>query len=323
MISSNELQVLLFSKDRPWQAKEYLRTFRKYVSADIKPKVIWKASNDAFKKAYEDLWTKGWCEPVSEEEYKGTFKELVSQTIDTAKPYLMFGVDDEIYYRKLEHFEEIKLVLNKCFSYSLRLAPNITFCQPANHPNKLPKLVRVQGAENTLLFNRTEGWGDWDYPFNLTSNIYKTHDVLTVLSNIQFNNPNELEAEGAKLFMGIGNPHAHLNACVFHTLGSIPTINRVQNQFLNELAGPEHSLEELLQLYWSNAEYDEVWYASQKFDRIHIGDFRLKSPKLSEILNINEKTEDIIWDISVDTASGEDRTGTTFLTKEEYKEGAD
>jgi len=287
MISSNELQVLLFSKDRPWQAKEYLRTFRKHVSADIKPKVIWKASNEAFKKAYEDLWTKGWCEPISEEDYKGTFKELVLSTVDTAKPYLMFGVDDEIYYRKLEHFEEIKLVLNKCFSYSLRLAPNITFCQPANNPNKLPKLVRVQGAENTLLFNRTEGWGDWDYPFNLTSTIYKTQDVLTVLSNIEFNNPNELEANGAMLFMGIGNPHAHMNACVFKTLGSIPTINRVQNTHLNPIYA-EKTPEELLQLYWVNAEYDEVWYAQQKFDRIHIGDFKLKSP--------NKETKDIVWE---------------------------
>lgn len=276
MVKPNELQVIIFSFNRPWQLKEMLRTFRKYVSDEIRPKVIWKASNDAFKKAYEDLFAKGWCEPVSEEECKGTFKELVLQTIDTAKPYLMFGVDDEIYYRQLEHFEEIKLVLNKCFSYSLRLAPNITFCQPANNPNKLPKLVRVQGAENTLLFNRTEGWGDWDYPFNLTSTLYKTQDVLTVLSNIEFNNPNELEANGAMLFMGIGNPHAHMNACVFKTLGSILTINRAQNQFLNELAGPEHTLEELLQLYWSNAEYDDEWYAQQKFDRIHIGDFKLK-----------------------------------------------
>lgn len=279
MVQSNKLQVIVFSFNRPWQLAEYLRTFRKYVSNEIKPKVIWKASNDAFKKAYEDLWTKGWCEPISEEEYKGTFKELVISTIDTAKPYLMFGVDDVLYYNILSdiHWGEIQYLLHQTFGYSLRLAPNITFCQPANNINKLPKLQKY--FHSSLLYDRRSGWGDWDYPFELCGTIYKTQDISVLLRSIEFNNPNELEANAAILFMGIGNPHAHINCCGLHSLCSVVTVNRVQDQFKNELSGPEHSAEELLQLYWNNAEYDEVWYASQKFDRIHIGDFVLKSPK--------------------------------------------
>lgn len=276
----NTLQVIVFSRDRVWQLSEYLRTFRKYVSADIKPKVIWKASNVAFQKAYEDLWTKGWCEPISEEEYKGTFKELVLSTIDGTKPYIMFGVDDLLWYRRASVSEYEFDVLNHAFSYSFRLAPNITFCQPANNPNKIPALQPHQNRG--YFYNRQEGWGDWDYPWEITSNLYKTFNVLQLVNHIEFNNPNELEAEGAKLFMGIGNTNAQINFASYKSCCSVITINRAQNQFKNELAGPEHTLEELLQLYWNNDEYDEEWYASQTFDRIHIGDFRLKFPKLSE-----------------------------------------
>lgn len=275
----NNLQVIVYSKDRPWQLAEYLRTFRKFISSDIKPKVIWKASNETFTKAYEDLFTKGWCEPVSETDHKGTFKELVLRTIDTKIPYILWGVDDILWYRKLDNFAHVPNFLNKAFSYSLRLAPNVTFCQPANNINKVPELVDYGG---TLAYDRRNGWGDFDYPWDIGASIYKTINAISVVQAIEFNNPNELEANGAMLFMGIGNPNAHVNCCVPKSLCSVVTINRAQNQFKNELAGPEHTLEELLQLYWDGAEYDEEWYASQTFDRIHIGDFKLKEPMAAQ-----------------------------------------
>jgi hypothetical protein len=276
MISSNELQVLLFSKDRPWQAKEYLRTFRKYVSADIKPKVIWKASNEAFKKAYEDLWTKGWCEPISEEDYKGTFKELVLQTIDKTKPYLMFGCDDilwcnlltdEIYSSGLNF---LKITPNS-FSFSLRLDPNMRFCHPAQNINKIP---RFQKINNILIYNRLDGWGDFDYVFNLTSTLYRTTDILSIIKLIEFKNPNQLEASGAQLFMGFNNQYGLINGCLEKTLCYIVTINRVQDEFCNPIF-EEKTTESLLNNYWKNLEFDDVVYGNKQFKSVHIGEYIL------------------------------------------------
>lgn len=278
------LQIIIFSKDRIFQLKECVRTLKKNLShcSNFQIKVLWTYSNKEFETAYLDYFDKNPDIVSLLETTQKPFFELLTEIISNDITYTCFTVDDAIWYRPI-NLDSIYQIFDQIpiFSFSLRLDPHKTFCQPANNINKIPKL---QDKENILLYDRRQGWGDWDYPFDLSGSIYKTKDVQNLINhlkqlNLEYNHPNIFEANSYLLFLHNKNLGV-LNALNKQCNCSIITVNKSQNIFNNSLAGPEHTLEELLQLYWDGAEYDEDWYAAQTFDRIHIGDFRLKTSTL-------------------------------------------
>lgn len=261
--------VVIFSKDRPWQLSEYLRTFYKHCSGIYNFVVLWKS--DKYREQYLDV-----IKHYSDSKYNAKFieesefyKDITNILNNIEYPYTMFGVDDVLWYdyfdifdgeRTLEQYPDIHV-------YSYRLHTNIKFCQPANVFNTIPTFEAIKYGYS---YNRSYGGGDFNYPFEVSASLYRTSDIKNIIVNLdKFNNPNELED---RLQFSTLHPQYHRNAFNGRRVCSTITINRVQEQYKNPTYDAGVSLD-IINNWFGHYQFDTSKYATELFDRIHIGDF--------------------------------------------------
>lgn len=277
------VDVLVFSKDRPWQLSEYIRTFKKYASGNYKIYCIYASSKDDYKSAYAEIVLKNNdIEFLKEDDFSG-FNDCLDIIINelSENPYLMFGCDDVLFYDSFNlNAAEAALQYNYSFGYSLRLNPNIVYCQPAKMVSQQPKLSHHSKYDS--YYDRREGTGDWNYPWELSASIYKKGTVKEFIKEIRLRwgeegtaNPNRLEAYGSMLAAANIPVQTHNNFCQKKPVCSTITINRVQEEYKNSVIN-EIPPETLIQYFWLGEQYHTDTYKKTVFASIHIGDFWIK-----------------------------------------------
>ena len=275
------VDVIVFSKDRPWQLSEYIRTFQKYCLGDFQMYVIYKASKPEFDTAYQHLIKANETVEFVREDESMDFNTCLNMIVNEygEAPYIMFGVDDVIFYREFSLFAaELALSYNYTFSYSFRLNPNITYCQPANMKNHIPPLS--DHSKFDYYFDRSKGTGDWNYPWELSASVLKKSAVRDIITQIhrQFgfvgtDNPNRLEANGSVVVSQM--PSSLTNFAQKLPVCSTITVNRVQEEYKNPVIN-EQKADNLLQYYWDKKQYDDEAYSELELNSIHIGEFLIK-----------------------------------------------
>ena len=100
------VDVIVFSKDRPWQLSEYIRTFQKYCLGDFQIYVIYKASKPEFDTAYQHLIKSNETVEFVREDDSMDFNTCLNMIINeySEAPNIMFGVDDVIFYKEFSLF---------------------------------------------------------------------------------------------------------------------------------------------------------------------------------------------------------------------------
>ncbi len=278
------VDVIVFSKDRPWQLSEYLRTLREFSNGDYRVYVLYKTSNPEFDAAYADLVlkNKSSVEFVKEDdnlEFNDGLDLIINEFCES--PHIMFGVDDVLFYDKFSFIAaEEALKYNYFYSYSLRLNPSITFCQPANSKNRVPTLS--DHSKYDYFYNRLEGSGDWNYPWELSASIYKRSGVRDMIAAIRSkynrdatSTPNHLEAFGSILASQNIPCKTTQNFAQKNAVCSTITINRVQEDYKNAVFGNKTAAD-LIEYYWMNKRFDTDKYRGNMYNSVHIGDLFLK-----------------------------------------------
>ena len=188
------ITTVYFSKDRPMQLDLCLKTNLKYSSDwDIqKEVVIYKTTSERFKNAYETLKRDYPFACFIEET---NFREDLLR-ITRNSEYLFFVVDDCIFTHKFSLTNMIEILekdeMEDVLGFSLRLGENTKYCYPINKNNEIPILERINGEK--ILFNWTSvNTGDFSYPLEVSSSLYKTKNILELLEFTDYNNPNTLE----------------------------------------------------------------------------------------------------------------------------------
>jgi hypothetical protein len=160
-----------------------------------------------------------------------TFKEHVlnSSVIDPHLPLTMFLVDDIVFTANTS-FDDSPFLAFKSRSdilaLSLRLHGSVTYCYASAEQVTPPEFL----SDNTWFW--TEGEGDWRYAMSIDGNVYRTADVLPLLTRLEFDSPNSLEAAMAHNTL----PHPFMNMYMdAPRLINIPS-NRVQDNFPNRHA---------------------------------------------------------------------------------------
>jgi hypothetical protein len=268
---------IVFSKDRPWQLSEYLRTREKYIKGISDTIIIYKSSNDQTKNRYHKLFKKYNNIKAFHENDLHDFATLLETAIKNSAEYILFGVDDVLFYRQCDLSIVHDLFSNQykdLFSLSLRLGKNINWCQPANIPSNIQNIGQVN---NLIFYHNQLGTGDWNYPFEVSASIYKKQDVIDLLNIIRekegvvgYSHPNKFEGAGSIVVSNLN----FLNACFVENICSTITVNRVQDIYLNSLAGDEVTIDQANALFDSENQFDDKWYAEQQFNQIHIGHFK-------------------------------------------------
>ncbi|MCP4142058.1 MAG: hypothetical protein GY755_17575 [Chloroflexi bacterium] len=109
--------------------------------------------------------------------------------------YVFFLVDDNIFVRNFCLQEASDSLINekKSLGFSFRLGQNTTYCYTQEKSQKVPNLINLQN--NIYSYNWTKADGDFNYPLEVSSSLYRFRDIYPLLIGLQFNNPNHLEKQ--------------------------------------------------------------------------------------------------------------------------------
>ena len=188
------INIIVFSKDRAMQLELFLRSFKIFVrNADqYVINILGTWSDEKYKKGYEKLSAMNYANVFFNEEKD--FKKMLLSLIDPAKVHTVFFVDDDVfinyfdfYDRQMELFEWDERILCR----SLRLNKNLSYCYSSQRPMMQPPFF----GDNTFEWQGKDG--DYGYPFSLDGHIFRTADILPMLREMPYTNPNTLESTWA------------------------------------------------------------------------------------------------------------------------------
>ncbi|GFH59218.1 hypothetical protein CTEN210_15694 [Chaetoceros tenuissimus] len=200
--------VIIFSKDRPWQLSELLRSMElekiHQYQLNISIKIILFASNTDFQKGYERVKEMNQNYDIDwlyEERNGGdnTFSNLLENAVqyssssatkeEEEKSLTMFLTDDCILLKPIyEIIRTARSVLyehkdcENIITFVTRLHIGISYCQTKGVPSPIPRshlqYAQSEGDIDSFYYPLKYGQQDFAYPFDLSGGIYR-RDVLS------------------------------------------------------------------------------------------------------------------------------------------------
>jgi len=244
----NDIVGLIFSKDRALQLHATIESFFfEFLGRDsINMNVLYKTSNQLNNHQYDEM-KKRFCNVNFIEEKN--FKEQVLNVIKGFE-HVLFLVDDNLFVRDFCLADVIEnLRYNQdAIGFSLRLGRNTDYCYMLNSRQALPQF---RPAGNGILKYYWPGQQyDFGYPLELSSSIYRVRDILGLLLQLEFSNPNALEGQMAANSQLYSQARSNL-LCYECSVTFCNPINKVQTIYPDNKAGSNenNTPDSLAQMY--------------------------------------------------------------------------
>lgn len=180
---------IIFSKNRVMQLELLLNSIRENNKENLNIHVLYTCSDDRHEESYEKLEKQY---PNIFFHYQHSFKQDLLDLI-LNESHVLFMTDDNIVTRNFNTNEMIGL-LNyhpAAIGFSLRLGGNTNYCYSLNCNQNIPPSIQLK--ENIFMCNWVNAEADWNYPLELSSSLYRTKDIQSMLINLDYYNPNSLE----------------------------------------------------------------------------------------------------------------------------------
>ncbi len=188
----NDIVTLVFSKDRPLQLDLALNTYNNFSRDDISNiYVLYNCSSKKYEEAYEKLKLEHSDTCFFRE---SNFKKDLLYLLNGYKNVL-FMVDDCIFtnYFSLKEIQNILLDIPSSIGFSLRLGRNTKECYPIKTKNQIPNVY--MRPDSIIYFDWTSvNHGDFSYPLEVSSSIYRIKDLEPLLLSSYYHSPNSLES---------------------------------------------------------------------------------------------------------------------------------
>jgi len=231
-----DVQVIIFSKDRPLQLDGTLRSFsRQCVDAqDIAVRVLYIASTSRLRSLYSELKRE---HPNVQFVNEGSFRRDLLLLLKLHEQVL-FVVDDTLFVRDfslVECAESLRRTPD-AIGVSLRLGQNATNCYALSTPQKVPDLHAVN--ESLWGYRWPDAEHDFAYPLEVSSSVYRVADLMPLLQASSFCNPNMLEADLAAQMWRFRKSHPRV-LCYDTAVAFSAPLNRVQTVCENRAGGEE------------------------------------------------------------------------------------
>jgi hypothetical protein len=151
--------------------------------------------------------------------------------------------------------------------FSLRLGIDTVFCHPQNKSQKVPAFQKEE--DSVLGYSWPSADGDFGYPFDLSSSIYRLQDVYSIMIRSYFPNPNILEHELDRRKSRFRHKRDSM-LCFKKSAAFCNPINRVQNNVLNRCGNlPENSVDHLVDLFLQGRRIDVSTYQGLEVTACH------------------------------------------------------
>lgn len=245
---------IIVSKDRPLQLHACLKSLIRNYSGIIRNtiKILYKASNKNYMNSYVCLQHE-FTDILFKEELD--FKSDLLNLINGYK-YITFVVDDTVFTDNFDLEKILKLLEQQSdvLGFSLRLGENIRFHYPSNSVQPEPDNEEIGG--NVVKTDWTKSQKYFAYPLEVSSSVYRLNDLMNLLQNAAYKNPNTLEeilAANRNIFFNDKNKLLFYKKSVAF---SIP-LNLVQAEIQNRNSEKqEFSAEKLLEIYNNGSRID-------------------------------------------------------------------
>lgn len=200
----------------------------------LRLKALYVTSEERYERQYQQLMGEyPFVEFVRERSFQ---HQLLSMLHSCA--FVLFLVDDNLFVRNFSILEIARCLQNNhdVLGFSLRLGENTHYCYPQDREQKLPEWTRLEAG--FLKYKWSEADGDFAYPLEVSSSVYRGEDVWPLLTRHTFTNPNTLEAQLAACVHRF--VHKSYLLCHIHSLTFCNPINRVQKVYPNRSGEKVH-----------------------------------------------------------------------------------
>jgi len=255
------MKILIFSKDRPLQLEALLESLFLHCKDITHPKyfpnitVLYTVSS--VKYDYSKIMARY---PVVKFLQETNFTDNVLSELDSHSNVL-FLVDDTIFVKDFTLSNMEAVLKNESISgISLRLGLNTSYSYATNSNQTIPNVFDV--GHGMVAFNWRNASGDFNYPFELSSSLYRVSTLNEVLQTRNFSNPNTLEY----LLTGLMKSTQTIYLVMYRLSAAFSApLNSVQNNnWLNRFSElKEHAADILNELYMNNKRIDVVKVANK------------------------------------------------------------
>jgi SAM-dependent methyltransferase len=232
------LDMVVFSKDRPAQLELLLRSAKRFFRGweQVNWSVIFTASSPEYDAGYERVRAE---HPefryVDERDDDRPFKELTLDAVGQSE-LVAFIVDDNVFKEPFE-LESPELAAFRAdpsiACLSARMCPRMYHCYPTDEITPIPEF------ERGTVWDWRSAEGGWGYPMSADFHIFRSAELVPLLSDVDFFNPNSLEAAMAARPL----PAPKMICLPEAVVVNLP-VNRVQDTAVNRHAG-SHAQDEL------------------------------------------------------------------------------
>ncbi len=198
--SSEKVDLIIFSYDRPLQLFALLESIDKYIKGLGDVYLIYRTSSPEYDKNYDMCFA--YFKHLNLTFIKQRVNDFKHLTIDTLKStkhdYLFFAVDD-IIVKDFISLSECATLLKEANAHGfyLRLGKHITKCHSeGNKHTPVPTYKEIKPG--IYLWTFKDGQGDWGYPNTVDMTVYCKKEILQVLCNLDFDCPNVFEGKWAE-----------------------------------------------------------------------------------------------------------------------------
>lgn len=192
MLIDDGIVSLVFSKDRAMQLHAFLSSYFENIENYSQMIVLYKASNDDFRKSYQELKPLFSTKPVifvEETNFREQLIELISSSLDSR---IVFYVDDMIFTQK---FDYLTLLGVNPFEKIVALSRgrDMTYSVVIDRHLHLPKFKDMGNGLLEFAWNDIQEFSDWTYPLGVSGYMFATDEVAAIIKSIPFKAPNSLE----------------------------------------------------------------------------------------------------------------------------------
>lgn len=258
--STDAARAIIFSRDRPMQLDACLRSLRAHCSdlAALGPAVyVLVRATEEYAQAYREVAAANpWAIFTYEEDF-----EMDTRSLLVGCEHVLFVVDDTIFVRPFAVGEMVAKLMARqdAIGFSVRLGRNTTWTYPTDRAQTVPVM-----DDGSLSFDWTTADGDFGYPLEVSSSLYRAVDIVRMLDGSTFRNPNDLESVLAAAAAGPLRLHGEVAGdmwkwtnrarllCAPLSLAFSVPCNRVQSTHANRVGGDADLTAEALLRRWQD-----------------------------------------------------------------------
>jgi hypothetical protein len=185
---NKEINLIIFSKDRPLQLDSLLRSIKEISHIPYKTiSLLYKYSSKDFQRGYEKLINRNIissCKWIQEASFSNDLCNILNTIEDNS--LIMFLVDDDIFFNTFALDDVLSAFSDKHLFISLRASRKYeTDVQP-------DFINRNKYLEWKWNYSRKKPV-TWNYPFSIDGNIFHVSTIKKIVHKISFTAPNSFE----------------------------------------------------------------------------------------------------------------------------------